>query len=248
MIIPNPGSIEAFNLGCICPTLDNEYGRGIGGNGKKFGFVISEDCPLHNKDKENIFIYQFKKTIKENKHTQEQVAKHLGISSSSLSRILQYKQQDLAEKLSSKIRKYTRYGFKNDKTETEKVKSNNILRKFIKKEVKNNHYQNVGCLIATTHDSLNGIELAVPVVSIGLSMCNIKHDEFSKEIAEEIAIGRANNFNKKYNYKNTLLYYDSKILCPVYLNDEVNRFIHRCVSYYKDKFVIVPRFIFINYK
>jgi hypothetical protein len=44
---PNPGSFEAVEQGCMCPMVDNNYGRG---NGLKDGypvFVVYEDCPLH---------------------------------------------------------------------------------------------------------------------------------------------------------------------------------------------------------
>lgn len=45
--IPNPGSDEALNLGCICPVLDNCHGRGLGDNGEKHGWVYRMDCPVH---------------------------------------------------------------------------------------------------------------------------------------------------------------------------------------------------------
>lgn len=42
---PNPGSPEAYALGCKCPILDNGHGRGSGwGPGK---FWINGDCPMH---------------------------------------------------------------------------------------------------------------------------------------------------------------------------------------------------------
>ncbi len=44
--IPNPGSKEAMELGCRCPVLDNNYGKG-----SNFGpntFYINETCPLHS--------------------------------------------------------------------------------------------------------------------------------------------------------------------------------------------------------
>jgi len=46
---PNPGSEEAGKLGCLCPILDNEYGRGSGGE-----FVIRLDCPLHTMEVEEL--------------------------------------------------------------------------------------------------------------------------------------------------------------------------------------------------
>lgn len=51
-MIPNPGSDEAKKQGCICPRMDNAYGKGWMG-GVKDGkgetvFVIREGCPIHD--------------------------------------------------------------------------------------------------------------------------------------------------------------------------------------------------------
>lgn len=48
----SPGSKEAIDAGCLCPRMDNEYGKGYHGNGEKFGFVVNYDCPLHGLDDE----------------------------------------------------------------------------------------------------------------------------------------------------------------------------------------------------
>lgn len=48
--VPNPGSPEARALGCTCPVLDNDRGRGSGrldANGEPV-FWITEGCPLHS--------------------------------------------------------------------------------------------------------------------------------------------------------------------------------------------------------
>jgi hypothetical protein len=42
---PNPGSDEAIRLGCRCPVMDNEYGRGY--MGVEGVFVYSENCSIH---------------------------------------------------------------------------------------------------------------------------------------------------------------------------------------------------------
>lgn len=42
-----PGSLAAMRLGCTCPIIDNARGKGLGGDGWRFGWVISEDCPIH---------------------------------------------------------------------------------------------------------------------------------------------------------------------------------------------------------
>lgn len=49
--VPNPGSDEAMDLGCVCPVLDNAHGKGyMGGVTTKEGnlvFVMRVDCKLH---------------------------------------------------------------------------------------------------------------------------------------------------------------------------------------------------------
>lgn len=47
--IPNPGSDAAIEAGCTCPVLDNGHGKGVCGNGERFGWWITADCPLHGK-------------------------------------------------------------------------------------------------------------------------------------------------------------------------------------------------------
>jgi hypothetical protein len=50
---PNaPGSDEAISNGCLCPRMDNSYGRGYMGGVKdpQTGdtvYVRRQDCPLH---------------------------------------------------------------------------------------------------------------------------------------------------------------------------------------------------------
>ena len=46
--IPTPGSKEAIEQGCICPVMDNEYGRGY--MGQEGVFIYSTSCPVHDKD------------------------------------------------------------------------------------------------------------------------------------------------------------------------------------------------------
>lgn len=43
---PNPGSSEAIKIGCNCPVLDNNFGRGY--YGSSTGFVYSINCPIHS--------------------------------------------------------------------------------------------------------------------------------------------------------------------------------------------------------
>lgn len=44
---PNPGSRKAIAKGCLCPVVDNGYGRGH--MGQINIFVVTETCPLHGK-------------------------------------------------------------------------------------------------------------------------------------------------------------------------------------------------------
>lgn len=48
--IPNPGSNEAQNEGCRCPSQPDRMG-GWGGNSEKaeaLGFFVATGCPLHD--------------------------------------------------------------------------------------------------------------------------------------------------------------------------------------------------------
>lgn len=47
--IPNPGTKEAIEAGCLCPVIDNGYGKGSGYLDKNGGptFWKNWDCPLH---------------------------------------------------------------------------------------------------------------------------------------------------------------------------------------------------------
>lgn len=45
---PPPGSDEAKEAGCLCPRVDNSYGKGWYGMGESHGlYVMREDCPIH---------------------------------------------------------------------------------------------------------------------------------------------------------------------------------------------------------
>ena len=43
--IPNPGSDDAMKIHCTCPHMDNNYGKGIMGDGGLFW--INQTCPVH---------------------------------------------------------------------------------------------------------------------------------------------------------------------------------------------------------
>ena len=43
---PNPGSDKAIKMGCTCPVMDNNHGKGFMYGDKKC-FYWNLDCPLH---------------------------------------------------------------------------------------------------------------------------------------------------------------------------------------------------------
>lgn len=43
--IPDPGTEEAIEMGCICPVMDNNYGEGY--MGMEGVFVFNCNCPVH---------------------------------------------------------------------------------------------------------------------------------------------------------------------------------------------------------
>lgn len=42
-----PGSEDATHLGCICPVIDNHYGRGRPSGDGRVTFIMVENCPVH---------------------------------------------------------------------------------------------------------------------------------------------------------------------------------------------------------
>ena len=45
----NPGSPEAKRDGCSCPVIDNHHGKGLGGDGEKYGWVVVLTCEMHTR-------------------------------------------------------------------------------------------------------------------------------------------------------------------------------------------------------
>ncbi len=52
--IPNPGSKEAIDLGCICPRMDNSSGSGAFIMDGELQFWYTLGCPIHTADIEEI--------------------------------------------------------------------------------------------------------------------------------------------------------------------------------------------------
>ncbi len=237
--VPNPGSKEAREQGCLCPVVDNEFGKGYLGRGDRFGFIANENCPLHGAGTVgSAKPWSFANQLKD-------VAKMLGISDSSLSRIIHGHQM------------YTRYGRIDDlvtqedlKQYEETMKKSTYTQdaievttiKYIKQEDWKGQFRNTGCMAATLVQLTNDNNSPY-VVAIGVSFCNSQHDKFDKKIARDIALGRAKNHHKEYKLKNKYLYDD--FYKAVYLDDVIDEFILRCMRYYRDKSIIHPKIIFV---
>lgn len=58
--VANPGSKDAVNFGCTCPSMDNAHGLGVGTDEKTGDtlFWISGDCPLHVTKEDVRVLYQ----------------------------------------------------------------------------------------------------------------------------------------------------------------------------------------------
>ena len=212
-------------------------------------------------EKTNVFLEQFKQAIKKFKHSQEEVGSILGISRSSVSRILQGKQPNLATKLMKEIRLYTRYGTipkeelitrkdlldRLGKAMNKPVYTNDAVEfttvKYIKQEDWKGQFRNTGCMAATLVQLTNDNNSPY-VVAIGVSLCNLQHDKFDKKIARDIAISRAKKHWKEYKLKNKYLY-AVEYWSSIHLKDEIDKFIQRCMRYYKDKSILHPKIIFV---
>lgn len=249
--VPNPGSKEAREQGCLCPVVGNEFGKGYLGRGDRFGFVFNQHCPLHSADivgsgKPWSSANQLESAIKRFKHKQDDVAKMLCISDSSLSRIIHGHQI------------YTRFGRidglvtqEDLKQYEETMKKSTYTQdaiefttvKYIKQEDWKGQIRNTGCMAATLVQLTNDNNSPY-VVAIGVSLCNLQHDKFDKKIARDIAISRAKKHWKEYKLKNKYLY-GAEDWSSVPLKDIIDEFIQRCMRYYKDKSILHPKIIFV---
>ncbi len=50
---PPPGSEAALDLGCLCPVMDNNYGRGFSLVGGEPQYWHGANCPLHGCKKDD---------------------------------------------------------------------------------------------------------------------------------------------------------------------------------------------------
>ena len=98
--------------------------------------------------------------------------------------------------------------------------------------IRDNNYKPIGCLVAKP--------ISETFIAIGLSMCNTKHDTFNKKIGKELAIARAEEHWKEYQFKNRQVSEYQNV------GTEILNFISGCVRYYKNKSIILPKFMLID--
>ena len=210
---------------------------------------IQAERPKHH------IISQLKAAIEKFNHTQKEVAEMLGISDSSLSRIIHGHEShaNLATKLMRKIRLYISYGKAEKDEEIIPQKDIDRLGKAMEKPIyskealeftkihyiRDDNYRPIGTLVAILVPAGHNPD-APFMVSIGLAMCNTKHDTFIKKIGRELAIARAEEHWKEYQFKNRQISEYQNV------ETEILNFISGCVRYYKNKSIIMPKFILID--
>lgn len=87
---PDPGSDEARKLGCVCPVVDNQRGKGAYIKDGKPQFWIAQSCVVHN-PMTNKTLSEFEK----GKLTERQAAGFLDIGRLSLKRIMKWRKEDI---------------------------------------------------------------------------------------------------------------------------------------------------------
>ena len=198
---------------------------------------------MDKREPKNPISAQLSKAIKKHGHTQEEVGQILGISSSTVSSMIHGKAVKTLTKIMSKVRQYINNGAVASESEEVKAPTPNYskeAKEFTKIHyLRDDNYKPVGCLVAKLV-SVSKDESAPFFVAIGLSMCNTEHDTFSKKIGRELAITRAEEHWKEYEFKNRQIskYQD--------IETEILNFISGCVRYYKNKSIIMPKFILID--
>ena len=186
---------------------------------------------------------QLSRAIKKHGHTQEEVGQILGVSSSTVSRMIHGEAIKTLTKLMSKVRQYINNGTVT--SESEKVKTSTPsyskeAREFTKIHyIRDDYYRPVGCLVAKLVSVSKDKDTPL-FVTVGLSMCNTKHDKFNKKIGRELAITRAEEYWKEYVFKNR------QVSTYQNVETELQNFISSCVRYYKNKSIIMPKIFFID--
>lgn len=92
-----------------------------------------------------------------------------------------------------------------------------------------------GCMVATVVD-VNGVEM----ISVGVSICH-EHDKnkWSKSLASEIAMGRAESVNCQMRLPIQGHVWHSRI----YNANALDFFLSRCRAYFQNKPIILPNIV-----
>ena len=186
---------------------------------------------------------QLSRAIKKHGHTQEEVGQILGVSSSTVSSMIHGKAVKTLTKIMSKVRQYINNGAITSELEEVKAPTPNYskeAREFTKIHyLRDDDYKPIGCLVAKLV-SVSKDKDTPFFVAIGLSMCNTEHDSFNKKTGRELAIARAEEHWKEYQFKNRQVSEYENV------ETEILNFVSGCVRYYKNKSIIMPKFILID--
>ena len=198
---------------------------------------------MDKREPKNPISAQLSRAIKKHGHTQEEVGQILGVSSSTVSSMIHGKAVKTLTKIMSKVRQYINNGAVTSESEEVKAPTPNYskeAREFTKIHyLRDDNYKPVGCLAAKLVSASKDKD-APFFVAFGLSMCNTEHDSFNKKIGRELAIARAEEHWKEYQFKNRQVSEYQNV------ETEILNFISGCVRYYKNKSIIMPKFILID--
>ena len=198
---------------------------------------------MDKREPKNPVSAQLSRAIKKHGHTQEQVGQILGVSSSTVSNVIHGKAVKTLTKIMSKVRQYINNGAVTSESEEVKTSTPSYskeAREFTKIHyLRDDDYKPVGCLVAKLV-SVSKDKDTPFFVAIGLSMCNTEHDSFNKKTGRELAIARAEEHWKEYQFKNRQVSEYQNV------ETEILNFISGCVRYYKNKSIIMPKFILID--
>ena len=198
---------------------------------------------MDKREPKNPVSAQLNRAIKKHGHTQEEVGQILGVSSSTVSSMIHGKAIKTLTKIMSKVRQYINNGTVTSESEEVKTSTPSYskeAREFTKIHyLRDDDYKPVGCLVAKLV-SVSKDKDTPFFVAIGLSMCNTEHDSFNKKTGRELAIARAEEHWKEYQFKN------HQISKYQNVETEILNFVSSCVRYYKNKSIIMPKFILID--
>ena len=198
---------------------------------------------MDKREPKNPVSAQLSRAIKKHGHTQEEVGQILGVSSSTVSSMIHGKAVKTLTKIMSKVRQYINNGAVTSESEEVKAPTPNYskeAREFTKIHyLRDDDYKPIGCLVAKLV-SVSKDKDTPFFVAIGLSMCNTEHDSFNKKTGRELAIARAEEHWKEYQFKNRQVSEYQNV------ETEILNFISGCVRYYKNKSIIMPKFILID--